>query len=46
MTFLNTLSEKDAPLPDLPPAKGDSNSKNAMSFNARAHIARLIGVDL
>ena len=38
--------EKDAPLPDLPPAKGESKSKNAMSFNARAQIARVIGVDL
>ncbi len=38
--------EKDAPLPDLPPAKGESKSKNAMTFNARAHMARVIGVDL
>src|SRR5215212_4709206 len=38
--------EKDAPLPDLPPAKGESKSKNAMNFNARAQIARVIGVDL
>jgi transposase len=38
--------EKDAPLPDLPPAKGESKSKNAMTFNARAQIARVIGVDL
>src|SRR5215213_534985 len=38
--------EKDAPLPDLPPAKGESHSKNAMTFNARAQIARVIGVDL
>jgi transposase len=38
--------EKDASLPDLPPAKGDSKSKNAMTFNARAQIARVIGVDL
>src|SRR3954451_8703786 len=38
--------EPDAPLPDLPPAKGESKSKNAMTFNARAQIARLIGVDL
>jgi len=37
---------KDAPLPDLPPAKGESKSKNAMSFTARAQIARVIGVDL
>jgi transposase len=36
----------DAPLPDLPPAKGESKSKNAMTFNARAQIARVIGVDL
>lgn len=36
----------DAPLPDLPPAKPDSKSKNALTFNARAQIARLIGVDL
>ena len=38
--------EKNAPLPDLPPAKGESKSKNAMTFNARAQIARVIGVDL
>ncbi|MDP9314020.1 MAG: IS110 family transposase [Chloroflexota bacterium] len=38
--------EKDAPLPDLPPAKGESKSKNAMTFNARAHMARVLGVDL
>src|SRR6266516_264586 len=38
--------EEDAPLPDLPPAKPDSKSKNAMTFNARAQIAGVIGVDL
>jgi transposase len=38
--------DQDAPLPDLPPAKTDSHSKNAPSFNARAHYARLLGVDL
>jgi transposase len=38
--------EPDAPLPNLPPAKVDSKSKNAPSFNARAHYARLLGVDL
>jgi hypothetical protein len=32
--------EKDAPLPDLPPAKPDSKSKNALRFNARAERAR------
>jgi transposase len=35
-----------APLPDLPPAKGESNSKNRASFNARAQVARIVGVDL
>jgi transposase len=34
-----------APLPDLPPAKTDSHSKNAPRFTARAHDARLLGVD-
>jgi len=38
--------EPEAPLPDLPPAKRDSHSKNAPNFNARAHYARLLGVDL
>jgi transposase len=36
----------DAPLPDLPPAKADSKSKNAPQFNARAQYARIVGVDL
>jgi transposase len=35
-----------APLPDLAPAKADSKSKNAPTFNARAQYARLLGVDL
>jgi transposase len=38
--------EPDAPLADLPPAKGDPKSKNALTFNARAQIARVIAVDL
>jgi transposase len=38
--------DPQAPLPDLPPAKTDSHSKNAPRFNARAHYARLLGVDL
>jgi transposase len=38
--------EPDAPLPDLPAAKPESRSKNALTFNARAQIARVIGVDL
>jgi transposase len=36
----------DAPLPDLPPAKPDSKSKNEPTFNVRAQVARIIGVDL
>ena len=38
--------DPQAALPDLPPAKSDSHSNNAPSFNARAHYARLLGVDL
>ena len=38
--------EGEAPLPDVPPAKSDSHSKNAPNFNARAQYARLLGVDL
>lgn len=38
--------EPDAPLPALPPAKLDSKSKNALNFNARAQLARVVGVDL
>jgi transposase len=36
----------NAPLPDLPPAKPTSKTKNAPTYNARAQFARLIGVDL
>jgi transposase len=43
---MESRAEPDAPLPDLPPAKPDSKSKNALAFNARAQIARVIGVDL
>src|SRR6266508_3751727 len=43
---MESRAEKDAPLPDLPPAKKDSRSKNALRFNARAQIARVVGVDL
>lgn len=38
--------DPDAPLPALPPAKGESKSKNRASFNVRAQFARLLGVDL
>jgi transposase len=48
--YLQTIDSRSgdphAPLPDLPPAKRDSRSKNAPSFNARAQYARLLGVDL
>jgi transposase len=43
---MQSRGEPDAPLPDLPAAKGESNSKNAMTFNARAQLARVIGVDV
>jgi transposase len=43
---MESRREEQAPLPDLPAAKPDSKSKNALSFNARAQIARVIGVDL
>ena len=43
---MESRAEKDAPLPDLPAAKPDSRSKNALTFNARAQIARVVGVDL
>jgi transposase len=38
--------EKDAPLPDLPRAKPGSRSKNEPNFNARAQLARIVGIDL
>ncbi len=48
--YLQTMDARSgdphAPLPDLPPAKRDSRSKNAPNFNARAQYARLLGVDL
>jgi transposase len=48
--YLQTIDARSgdphAPLPDLPPAKRDSHSKNAPTFNARSHYARLLGVDL
>jgi len=38
--------ESDAPLPQLPPAKRGSNSKNKPSYDARAQLVRITGVDL
>ncbi len=46
VTAMESRGEPDAPLPPLPPAKPDSKSKNKPSFNVRAHLARIIGVDL
>jgi transposase len=43
---MQSRGEPNAALPALPPAKGESKSKNAMTFNARAQLARVIGVDL
>jgi transposase len=43
---IESRAQKEAPVPDLPPAKPASKSKNALTFNARAQIARVIGVDL
>ncbi|HEY0603424.1 MAG TPA: transposase, partial [Herpetosiphonaceae bacterium] len=47
--YLQAMESRGAPaasLPDLPPAKRDSHSKNGPTFNARAHYARILGVDL
>jgi transposase len=46
LTAMEARAVPDTPLPELPPAKPNSNSKNAPSFNARAQFARLVGIDL
>lgn len=46
LTQMESRAAPDTPLPDLPPAKPHSRSKNAPAFNARAQYARLLGVDL
>lgn len=43
---MESRGEKDAPLPDLPPRKPGSRSKNEPNFNVRAQLARIVGVDL
>jgi transposase len=43
---MESRGEPDAPLPDLPPAKPGSKSKNEPNFNVRAQLARIVGVDL
>jgi transposase len=46
MQAMESRAEPDAPLPNLPRAKPHSKSKNQPSFNARAQLARIVGVDL
>ena len=43
---IESRHEPNAPLPNLPPAKPGSRSKNEPSFNVRAQLARIVGVDL
>lgn len=43
---IESRGEKDAPLPDLPPRKPGSRSKNEPNCNVRAQWARMVGVDL
>lgn len=38
--------EGEPSLPDVPPAKPNSRSRNAPTFNARAEFVRIVGVDL
>ncbi len=38
--------EPAAPVPNLPPAKGESTAKTALTWNARAQSAGVIGGDL
>jgi len=45
-SLLKPRFESDEPAPALPAAKPNSKSKNAPSFNARAEVARISGVDL
>ena len=43
---MDSRGEEEAALPDLPRAKPNTKSKNEPDFNARAHLVRIIGVDL
>jgi hypothetical protein len=45
-TMESRSGDPDAPLPDLPPAKADSRTKNAPPPLTRAQLARIVGVDL
>ena len=40
------MAEPERPVPAVTPANPNSNSKNAPAYNARAHYAHLLGVDL
>lgn len=46
LAAMESRGAPDAPLPELPPAKPDSKSKNAPHPATRAQFARLVGVDL
>lgn len=49
ISFLETMEGRvtpDAPLPELPPAKPDSKTKNAPHPQTRAQFARVLEVDL
>ena len=46
LAAMESRGEKDAPLPELPPTKDGSKTKNAPPPETRAHYARLLGVDL
>jgi transposase len=46
LAAIDSRGAPDAPLPDLPPVKDGSKTKNAPPPETRAHYARLLGVDL
>jgi len=46
LAAMESRGEDAAPLPDLPPAKGKSKTKNAPAASTRAQLARIVGVDL
>ena len=43
---MESCGEPNAALPDLPPTKPGSKSKNEPNFNVRAQLVRIVGVDL
>jgi transposase len=46
LATIESRGAEDAPLPDLPPAKAKSKTKNAPAASTRAQLARIVGVDL